>query len=271
MSRKHRRYSSAVAEQDCSYRRGMRHTWVKQYQHRANQHGAPRVNASRRPTRRHSARTRQDEKSCKHLHCRPGLQQNIPSPRPPVDVVRRLPQIELARNPLDKILLLARLGEISVTLVVETAEDDFQAVDGVVLDVVPLGLVWHSGEVKREEDREPRPIERCTGLSERLTSKSAHGSALAMPLPAPRVVGGWGWPVPRKESWGSLDKKEHAAGGVVESVRLVAAQRNGRGKMPRGGSSPITCWARPRLTANYNVDHWRRLRQTHSRGEGEEG
>ena len=40
---------------------------------------------------------------------------------------------------------------ISVTLVVEAAEDVFEAVHGVVPDVVLQGLVWHGGEVKREE------------------------------------------------------------------------------------------------------------------------
>ena len=73
--------------------------------------------------------------------------------QPPIDTVGAPPKIELSRDSVNELLLLARLGEVSAALIVECEYDLFEPVYGVVFDVVSNSLVKDMAERKRKKRR----------------------------------------------------------------------------------------------------------------------
>jgi len=66
----------------------------------------------------------------------PDLMNNCLRLRPFVFYVCHPPSVKGSNNPVNDLLLLAGFGEVHATLFIETGEDLFQSIDGIILDVM---------------------------------------------------------------------------------------------------------------------------------------
>ena len=91
--------------------------------------------------------------------------------RPFVFDICTLPRVKCSHNSIDDLLLFSGLGEVRATLFIETSENLFQSINGIVLNVMAnllKTLQWHVTAVKN-------------GMKVgKLTSKSSHTSELAI-------------------------------------------------------------------------------------------
>jgi hypothetical protein len=72
--------------------------------------------------------------------------------RPFIFEVSHPPSVKCSNNPVNDLLLLAGLGEVRATLFIETSENLFQSIDGIILDVMAnllKTLQWHVTIVKK--------------------------------------------------------------------------------------------------------------------------